>query len=60
MANREEIGVGDLEHRHGSPGGGTRKGRPPVFRLGRVIRVDNRVIQTDNELVGGDSGGPAI
>jgi serine protease Do len=38
--------------------GGYQRGRPPVVRLGRVIRADNRVVWTDCTLVGGDSGGP--
>jgi len=37
---------------------GWRRGRPPVLRLGRVLRRSERVLQTDCALVGGDSGGP--
>ncbi|MCA9023800.1 MAG: trypsin-like peptidase domain-containing protein [Planctomycetaceae bacterium] len=40
--------------------GGYQSDRAPVIRLGRVIYADNRVIRTDCELVGGDSGGPLI
>lgn len=38
--------------------GGFESDRPPVVRLGRVIFVNKRVLQSDCELVGGDSGGP--
>lgn len=38
--------------------GGYKPGRPPVVRLGRVIRTLRNTIQTDAVLVGGDSGGP--
>lgn len=41
----------------GHPGGFDRN-RPGVVRLGRIIRSDSTVIQTDCTLVGGDSGGP--
>ncbi len=56
--------LSDLEHGAwclvtGHPGG-FQPGRPPVIRLGRVIYADDRVIRTDCELVGGDSGGPLI
>ncbi|MBX3438378.1 MAG: trypsin-like peptidase domain-containing protein, partial [Planctomycetaceae bacterium] len=40
--------------------GGYQPDRPPVLRMGRVIAIDNRLIQTDCELVGGDSGGPVF
>ena len=40
--------------------GGWKKGRPPVVRLGRILTAENRVIQTDCPLIGGDSGGPLI
>jgi serine protease Do len=33
-------------------------GRTPVVRLGRVLMVTERAVQTDCALVGGDSGGP--
>ena len=38
--------------------GGLIDDRPPVVRLGRVIFSSKRVLQSDCELVGGDSGGP--
>ena len=37
---------------------GYQPGRPPVVRVGRVLRIREGVIQTDCTLVGGDSGGP--
>ncbi len=37
---------------------GYRPGRPPVMRLGEVIRDSDVVIQTDCVMVSGDSGGP--
>ncbi len=56
--------LSDMEHGAwclvtGHPGG-FQESRPPVIRLGRVIYADQRVIRTDCELVGGDSGGPLI
>ena len=38
--------------------GGYQPGRTAPVRLGRVIVLGQRLIQTDCELVGGDSGGP--
>jgi serine protease Do len=57
IASLKDITVGDWSIVMGHPGG-HQAGRLPVFRLGRVIEADDQVIQTDNELVGGDSGGP--
>ena len=37
---------------------GYQEGRPPVVRVGRVLRLEETVIQTDCPLVAGDSGGP--
>ena len=37
---------------------GYRQGRPPVMRLGEVIRDSDTVIQTDCVMISGDSGGP--
>jgi serine protease Do len=38
--------------------GGYKRGRPPVVRLGRILDQNDRFIQSDCALVGGDSGGP--
>ncbi|MCL2640382.1 MAG: S1C family serine protease [Phycisphaerales bacterium] len=38
--------------------GGYMQGRPPVVRLGRVLRANPKAIVTDNPLISGDSGGP--
>jgi serine protease Do len=38
--------------------GGFKPGRSPVVRVGRIVRFTKALIQTDNTLVGGDSGGP--
>jgi serine protease Do len=38
--------------------GGYMKGRSAPLRVGRVIMIGQRLVQTDCELVGGDSGGP--
>ncbi len=38
--------------------GGYERGRKPVVRLGRVLRIEDDGITTDCTLVGGDSGGP--
>lgn len=37
---------------------GYQPGRPPVVRVGRILRVNEDAVQTDCPLVGGDSGGP--
>jgi len=39
---------------------GYQKERPPVLRVGRVLRSTDIVVQTDCLLVGGDSGGPLL
>ncbi len=49
--------LGDWCLSMGHPGG-YMKGRTAPVRLGRIIVLINRLIQTDCELVGGDSGGP--
>ncbi len=57
MADTGAIRQGDWCLVTGHPGGYI-PDRPPVIRLGRVVAVTDRLIQTDCELVGGDSGGP--
>jgi serine protease Do len=39
---------------------GYQPGRPPVVRIGRVLRVDPNTVQTDSPIVSGDSGGPCF
>jgi serine protease Do len=39
---------------------GKKKDRPPVLRVGRVLRIQERTLQTDCPLIGGDSGGPLV
>ena len=39
---------------------GYQKGRPPVVRVGRVLKKTDDVLQTDCALVFGDSGGPLL
>lgn len=57
MADADSITIGEWCLAAGHPGG-FHADRPPVFRLGRVIFSTSRVVQSDCELVGGDSGGP--
>jgi serine protease Do len=57
MAPLSSIDPGDWCLALGHPGGFDRR-RGSVTRLGRVIYVSRRVLQSDCELVGGDSGGP--
>jgi serine protease Do len=38
--------------------GGYKTGRPPVVRVGRVLKPRHKYLQTECTLVGGDSGGP--
>ena len=57
LAPRNDLKVGDWCIATGHPGGHQR-GRKPVLRLGRVFGKDLRSVQSDCELVGGDSGGP--
>ena len=40
--------------------GGIKRGRPPVTRLGRVIRSCLHLVQTDCIIMPGDSGGPVF
>jgi serine protease Do len=37
---------------------GYQEGRPPVIRVGRILRTQGPFLQTDCPLVAGDSGGP--
>ena len=39
---------------------GYQKGRPPVARVGRLLRAEPNVLQTDCPIVAGDSGGPVF
>lgn len=57
MAPADSISFGEWCVSTGHPAG-YQEGRTPVVRLGRVIFATSRVIQSDCELVGGDSGGP--
>jgi serine protease Do len=57
MAPADSIEFGEWCVTTGHPGG-HHEGRAPVVRLGRVLFATSRVIQSDCELVGGDSGGP--
>lgn len=57
MAPADSIEYGEWCVATGHPGG-YHEGRAPVVRLGRVLFNTSRVIQSDCELVGGDSGGP--
>ncbi|VAX39090.1 HtrA protease/chaperone protein [hydrothermal vent metagenome] len=57
MADYKSVKTGDWAVALGHPGG-FKKGRAPVLRLGRVIRKQSKLLQTDCVIVGGDSGGP--
>ena len=57
LAAADEVSRGDWCLVLGHPGG-TKPGRPAVVRLGRVLFNGDDLLQTDCELVGGDSGGP--
>ena len=57
MGSSGEIRPGQWCIVTGHPGG-YQKGRDPVFRVGRVLGRDAKVIVTDCPLIGGDSGGP--
>ncbi len=57
MADIDDVDAGDWTLAIGHPGG-FKKGRRPVVRLGRIVVKRRNVLQTDNALVGGDSGGP--
>ncbi len=57
QAESPPVKLGDWCISMGHPGG-YQAGRTAPVRLGRVVLLTNRLIQTDCELVGGDSGGP--
>ena len=57
MAPDDSAGIGDWVLAFGHPGG-VQAGRDVVVRLGRVIHKQDTFLQSDCELVGGDSGGP--
>lgn len=57
MGSTDDLKRGDWCLCLGHPGG-YQAGRPPVVRLGRVVRIEPTAIRTDCTLVGGDSGGP--
>jgi serine protease Do len=57
MGSVDDLEVGDWCIAVGHPGG-YKRGRTPPVRLGRIVRLQDNVIQTDCTLVGGDSGGP--
>jgi len=59
LAADGETHVGDWCLAVGHPLG-YQEGRPPVVRMGRVIRVEQRATQTDCPLIVGDSGGPLV
>ncbi|RMF95811.1 MAG: PDZ domain-containing protein, partial [Planctomycetota bacterium] len=59
MGDSEHVPEGAWVVAMGHPLGYT-KGRPPVVRLGRVLRNHDTVIRTDCPLVAGDSGGPVF
>lgn len=53
----KDLKVGQWVVSIGHPGG-FQQGRTPVVRVGRILKVDGKTVQTDCTLVGGDSGGP--
>jgi len=57
MADDSSLRVGQWCVAVGHPGGFDAH-RPGVVRLGRIIRFDSFMVQSDCTLVGGDSGGP--
>lgn len=59
VAAAEDLQRGDWVVTLGQPNGFFKDRKPPV-RLGRVLSVDDEVVQTDCTLVGGDSGGPLL
>lgn len=59
LAQASSLKPGDWTVALGHPGGFNTE-RPVVARLGRVIRLRRTFVQTDNVLIGGDSGGPLL
>jgi len=57
IADAGKIRTGEWVVTIGHPGGFDDQRTPPV-RLGRVLSISDKVINTDCKLVGGDSGGP--
>lgn len=57
MGTMESLQLGEWCITVGHPGGFS-EDRGPVYRLGRLIYFNSRMIQSDCELIGGDSGGP--
>ncbi|HBO43979.1 MAG TPA: hypothetical protein DD670_08615, partial [Planctomycetaceae bacterium] len=56
-AAKDSINVGNWCVAIGHPLGYI-PGRPPVVRMGRILRLEDRAVQTDCPLISGDSGGP--
>jgi serine protease Do len=57
LADTREVRPGMWCLALGHPGGFQRE-RQPVARFGRVLNINNMMIETDCILIGGDSGGP--
>lgn len=57
MGTSADLEIGDWCVAVGHPLG-YQEGRPPVVRVGRVLRAQGPLVQTDCPLVAGDSGGP--
>ena len=57
MGDFKELKTSQWSIAVGHPGG-YKPGRTPVVRVGKLSTVNDKVLRTDNALVGGDSGGP--
>jgi S1-C subfamily serine protease len=57
LGSSSELTAGSWTVATGHPGG-LEEGRPPVVRVGRINVSRDELLQSDNALVGGDSGGP--
>ncbi len=57
MGDSDSVRAGDWCLSLGHPGG-YQADRPPVLRVGRVLRKYQQILQSDCTLIGGDSGGP--